>query len=436
MFSLHTKSRSSRATDHPAAYGEWVCTIGVHLGEGAHHREVEGELAGGGQPVAHLAGVDVDQRVVVGGEVPVQPAPGGHDERAVAEADAGVAGRPDDEPVAHHLQERLVEIASGGGEFHPGRLYCHEPDEPDEPDHSAGGERARRPVPRTIDWAGDHLLAIDQTLLPDELRAGAAADDRRRDRRAPPPRRARRARDRCGRWAGRGARRGGRPPGRPRRRLGARRIGTAARRPPHRGEPRVGCRPRAGSPRRRPRRGGLVRRGDARRGRRHQSGPRRSRRRARALAGARPAPGAGAHPLQRRWAGLRASGGRRSASSAPSTRRAICRRCSPTRRGRCCRAPGSPRGSWPDRASTHRVVVDGAGAHGDRPGSGRRGDRRCRPDRRQRRRGQQDRHLPAGAGRGHGPASRSWSPRRSRPSTRPPAYGCRHQHRGTASPTR
>jgi S-methyl-5-thioribose-1-phosphate isomerase len=39
----------------------------------------------------------------------------------------------------------------------------HQPPDQPGPDEPAG------PVPRTIDWAGDHLVAIDQTLLPDEL---------------------------------------------------------------------------------------------------------------------------------------------------------------------------------------------------------------------------------------------------------------------------
>ena len=33
----------------------------------------------------------------------------------------------------------------------------------------SGVAAERGPVPRTIDWAGDHLVAIDQTLLPDRL---------------------------------------------------------------------------------------------------------------------------------------------------------------------------------------------------------------------------------------------------------------------------
>ena len=61
---------------------------------------------------------------------------------------------------------------------------------------------------------------------------------------------------------------------------------------------------------------------------------------------------------------------------------------------------GSPPGSWRSMGIAVPGGVDGAGAVGDRPRAGRRGDRRRRPGGRQRRRGQQDRHLPAGAGRG------------------------------------
>ena len=60
-----------------------------------------------------------------------------------------------------------------------------------------------------------------------------------------------------------------------------------------------------------------------------------------------------------------------------------------------------------------RVAVDGAGPVPDGPRRGRRRHRRRRPDLRQRRRDQQDRHVRARARRAPRPASRSWWSRRS-----------------------
>ena len=92
-------------------------------------------------------------------------------------------------------------------------------------------------------------------------------------------------------------------------------------------------------------------------------------------------------------------------------------RATPTRPGRCCRAPASPRGSWSRMGVDYRVVVDGAGSVAHRPRA------RSTPSSSAPTASRPTATWPTRSAPTRspwprpGPASRSWWPRPSRPST-------------------
>ena len=125
------------------------------VGSSAHQRNVHVELAGGGSWTDPRAVGQVDDRMVAGDELVVGHATGRHHDAVVVETDAHVARRADHETVGDHAHAGVVH-----------RPLCITLDH--------GGSPIDRTVlfdpMRTIDWHHDHVVAIDQTLLPHELR--------------------------------------------------------------------------------------------------------------------------------------------------------------------------------------------------------------------------------------------------------------------------
>ena len=148
--------------------------------------------------------------------------------------------------------------------------------------------------------------------------------------------------------------------------------------------------------------------------------------------GVRRRPAAGAHALQHRQPGLPGLGNR--ARGHPRAARRG--RAESRHRGRdpaaAARRPADLLGARPAR---HRALAGRRrrGALPDQPAAGRRGGGRRRPDRGQRRRGQQDRHLQPGPG---GPPGRHPVPRRGARIHHRPGHGVRRGDTARAAPGR
>ena len=143
----------------PRRIGRMGVDDGADIGPGAHECKMQVQFAGRCPRPRPGAGPQVDEWMISSVQSVVCDTPGRYDEAVLVNPHTHVAGRSHDHRVSDHVRagrlhglasevdDRLAGVAGGGRFVHSFGLYCSL-------------------VMRTIDWHDDHIVAIDQTLLP------------------------------------------------------------------------------------------------------------------------------------------------------------------------------------------------------------------------------------------------------------------------------